>query len=334
MMFPKNVIANAPKIISDLRNFFPSEEGHFLIGPMAKIGWGTPTLISLALGVIIEIPPGDIAIVGVLKVALPTEDIGLIVLQVNFIGAIEPDKSRMWFFASLYDSHVLFITLDGEMGLLFAFGDDANFVVSVGGFHPRYNPPPLPFPNPHRISVDILNTSVARIRVDGYFAVTSNSVQFGAHAELYFGFSALNVDGQIGFDALVQFSPFHFIVEVSASLSVKVFGAGLFSLSISLSLEGPTPWRAHGSGSISILFFSVDVDIDTTWGESRNTTLPPVKLMPLFVGEFGKPENWRALPPKRTSSWSRCASFPRTKRPRCCIPSACCASRNGRCRWT
>lgn len=299
MMFPKNVIANAPKIISDLCNFFPSEEGHFLIGPMAKIGWGTPTLISLALGVIIEIPPGDIAIVGVLKVALPTEDIGLIVLQVNFIGAIEPDKSRMWFFASLYDSHVLFIKLDGEMGLLFAFGDDANFVVSVGGFHPRYNPPPLPFPNPHRISVDILNTSVARIWVDGYFAVTSNSVQFGAHAELYFGFSALNVDGQIGFDALVQFSPFHFIVEVSASLSVKVFGAGLFSLSISLSLEGPTPWRAHGSGSISILFFSVDVDIDTTWGESRNTTLPPVKLMPLFVGEFGKPENWRALPPEK-----------------------------------
>ena len=299
IMFPKGVIANAPKIISDLGNFFPSEEGHFLIGPMAKIGWGTPTLISLALGVIIEIPPGDIAIVGVLKVALPTEDIGLIVLQVNFIGAIEPDKARMWFFASLYDSRVLFITLDGDMGLLFAFGDDANFVVSLGGFHPRYNPPPLPFPNPRRISIDILNTPIARIRVDGYFAVTSNSVQFGAHAELYFGFSVLNVDGQIGFDALLQFSPFHFIVEVYASLSVNVFGAGLFSLSISLSLEGPTPWRAHGSGSITILFFSVDVDIDTTWGETRNTTLPPVKVMPLFVGEFSKPENWRALPPNK-----------------------------------
>jgi hypothetical protein len=299
IMFPKNVIANAPKILSDLGNFFPSEEGHFLIGPMVKIGWGTPTLVSLALGVIIEIPPGDIAIVGVLKVALPTEDIGLIVLQVNFIGAIEPDKARMWFFASLYDSHVLFITLDGDMGLLFAFGEDANFVVSVGGFHPRFSPPPLPFPNPHRISIDILNTSVARIRVDGYFAVTSNSVQFGAHAELYFGFSVLNVDGQIGFDALVQFSPFHFIVDVYASLSVNVFGAGLFSLSISLSLEGPTPWRAHGSGSITILFFSVDVDIDTTWGESRNTTLPPIKVMPLFVGEFSKAENWRALPPNK-----------------------------------
>ncbi|MFT3903903.1 MAG: hypothetical protein QM727_12070 [Niabella sp.] len=56
----------------------------------------------------------------------------------------------------------------------------------------------------------------------GYFAVTSNTVQFGARAELYFGFSACNIKGHIGFDALFQFSPFYFIVQVSASLSVKV----------------------------------------------------------------------------------------------------------------
>ena len=31
----------------DLRAFFPPQEGTFLIGPMAKLGWGTPTLISL-----------------------------------------------------------------------------------------------------------------------------------------------------------------------------------------------------------------------------------------------------------------------------------------------
>ena len=71
-MFPKDVIANAPRIISDLRAIFPPRKGKFLIGPMAKLGWGTPTLISLSLGIIIEIP-GNIAIVGVLQVALPTD---------------------------------------------------------------------------------------------------------------------------------------------------------------------------------------------------------------------------------------------------------------------
>ena len=47
------------------------------------------------------------------------------------------------------------------MGLLVAFGDDANFVLSVGGFHPRFSPPPLPFPGPRRISFSILSTPVS-----------------------------------------------------------------------------------------------------------------------------------------------------------------------------
>lgn len=67
IMFPQDVIANAPRLISDLRAIFPPQQGTFLIGPMAKIGWGEPTLISLSLGVIIEIPPGDAAILGILR---------------------------------------------------------------------------------------------------------------------------------------------------------------------------------------------------------------------------------------------------------------------------
>ena len=296
IMFPTNVVENAPRIISDLRNFFPIEQGKFLIGPMAKLGWGTPTLISISLGIIIEIP-GNIAILGILKIALPTEEAALIVLQINFIGAIEFDKERLWFFASMYDSRVLFITLEGEMGLLVGWGSESNFVSSVGGFHPAFNPPPLPFPNPVRISLNILNESWGRIRVMGYFAVTSNTAQFGARAELYFGVSAFNIDGHIGFDALFQFSPFYMIIQLSASLSVKVFGIGLFSVKVKMSLEGPSPWHAKGTGSISLLFWDIDVDFDFTWGEEKDTKLPPISVMPLLVAEYEKQENWKALVP-------------------------------------
>lgn len=297
IMFPQDVIANAPRIISDLRAIFPPQEGTFLVGPMAKLGWGEPTLISLALGIIIEIPPGDIAILGILKLALPAEDIAVLLLQVNFAGALEFDKKRFYFFASLFDSHILFITLEGEIGVLMAFGDDANFVVSVGGFHPQYNPPPLPFPSPRRVEVDIINESFARIRFDGYFAVTSNSVQFGAHADMYFGFSAFNVQGYAGLDALFQFSPFHFSVSISVSFSLNVFGFGVYGIGISLTLEGTTPWHACGTASLSFFFFSIDVGIDFTWGDSRNTMLPPVAVMPILSGEFGKRSNWKAVLP-------------------------------------
>jgi hypothetical protein len=297
VMFPRDIIANAPKIISDLKAFFPPEEGKFLIGPMVKLGWGTPTLVSLSMGIIIEIP-GNIAIVGVLQIALPTVDAALIKLQVNFIGAIEFDKKRIWFFASLFDSRVIFLTINGEMGLLVAFGNDANFVVSVGGFHPRFSPPPLPFPSPVRVAIDILNNPLARIRVEGYFAVTSNTAQFGARVEVFFGLSALNVQGHLGFDALFQFSPFYFIIEISASLSVKVFGVGLLSVDLHGSLEGPAPWHIEGHGSISLLFFDIDVDFAETWGENKKAELPPIMVLDLIRDELNKAENWRAFLPE------------------------------------
>ena len=297
IMFPTDIIANITRIISDLRSFFPPAKDRFLVGPMAKLGWGTPTLVSLTLGVIVEIPPGNIVILGVLKVALPDEDAALLVLQVNFIGAFEPTKQRLWFFASLYESRVIFITLDGEMGLLVAWGNDADFVVSVGGFHPQFTPPPLPFPAPKRIAISILNESFARIRVEGYFAVTSNSAQFGARVEIFFGVSDFNIEGHLGFDALFQFSPFYFIVSISTSLSVKVFGVGLFSVRFRGELEGTSPYHIEGEGSISILFFSIDVPFSHTWGDRVDTVLPPIEVMPLLETEFNKRDNWTAIVP-------------------------------------
>ena len=300
VMFPTDVVANAPRIISDLRNFFPPENGIFLIGPLAKLGWGTPTLVSLSLGIVFEIP-GNIAILGVLRVVLPDEKAPLIVLQVAFIGAIEFDKSRAWFFASIFESRVLFMTLEGEMGLLIGWGNDANFVISVGGFHPRFDPPPLPFPVPRRVAVNILNESWGRIRVECYFAVTSNTVQFGAKAELFFGFSAISISGHIAFDAMIQFSPFWFIVEISGSVSLKVFGIGLFSISLKFSLEGPSNWRAKGTGKLKLLFFSVSANFDESWGEKKDTTLPPIEVMPILEAEYNKTENWTASLPASSS---------------------------------
>jgi hypothetical protein len=297
VMFPEDVVANAPRIISDLRKFFPPQQDIFLVGPMAKIGWGTPTLLSAQLGVILEFPSVNITILGVIKVILPDEKADILRLQVNFIGRLEPSNKLLWFYAELFDSRVLFITLEGGFGLLVNWGDNANFVVSVGGFHPRYNPPPLPFPEPPRIAANILNESWAKVRIEGYFAVTSNSVQFGARAELYFGLSAFRIEGHLSFDALFQFNPFFFSFSLSFSLSVKVFGIGLWSVGFSGLLEGPTPWHIKGKGSISLLFFSISVPFEHTWGDKKDTKLDPIEVYPLLEKEFKALTNWEARIP-------------------------------------
>ena len=297
IVFPPDPVANAPRIISDLRTYFPPSEGTFLIGPMIKLGWGTPTLISVAFGIIIEIP-GNVAIVGVMKIVMPEENAPILVINVAFIGALEFDKSRLWFFAALFDSRILFMTLEGEMGLLMAFGHEPEFVLSVGGFHPAFNPPPLPFPVPRRIHIDVLRTPLARITVENYFAVTANTVQFGARSEMYYGVDDFNIHGTFTFDALFQFSPFHFIIEITFSVEMEVFGAGMFSIHLKLTLSGPAPWEARGTGTLSIdlWLFSIDisVDFDITWGEADNPKLEPIDAIPLLVTEFEKADNWRA----------------------------------------
>ena len=296
LMFPRDIIANAPRIISDLNSFFPPRQGTFLIGPMAKIGWGTPVLVQISLGIVLEIP-GNLVALGVVRVAIPNAAAPIILLQVSFVGALEFDKQRLFFFAALFQSRIGFLTIEGEMGLLVAFGNAANFVLTVGGFHPRFAPPPLPFPRPNPITVPLINSSAARVLAECYVAVTSNTVQFGGRLEVFFGFKSLNVQGQLSFDALFQFSPFHFTVDIATSVSVKVFGAGLFSVRIRGTIDGPAPWHIEGHGSISLLFWSIDVDFSKTWGERRNAVLPPIAVLPLFMGELAKADNWRAIVP-------------------------------------
>ena len=297
VMFPTDVVANAPRIISDLRAIFPPKEGTFLIGPMAKLGWGTPTLISLSLGIIVEIPPGNIAILGVLQAVLPDEDAAVILLRVNFVGTLDFEQELLAFDASLFESRIVFMTLEGDMAVRLKWGDNAGFLLSVGGFHPAFEPPPLSLPTLRRMSVSILDYDWAKIRIECYFAVTSNTVQFGAHAYLFFGVDGAEVSGEIAFDVLFQFSPFHFIAQISGSLNLKVAGLDLLSIGLRFALEGPSPYRAKGTGSVGFLFFSIDVDFDVTWGEPEDTSLPPAQAMPIFIGEIEKKENWTALPP-------------------------------------
>lgn len=294
IMFPQNVIANAPRIISDLKAIFPPYEGKFLIGPMAKLGWGTPTLISLSLGLIIEIP-GNFAILGVLKIALPEERIPLVQIQVLFVGTIDFDKKMLTFDASLYESFILTMTIEGDMAVRLKWGDNPDFLLSVGGFHPSYTPPPLALPTMRRLAINILNTDIARIRVECYSAITSNTVQFGARADIMFDLSVCSITGFISFDALFQFSPFYFIIEVAAGFSLKAGGIDLLSVRVRMSLEGPTPWRARGTGSVSILFFEISADFDVTWGEEKNTSLPDIAILQTFIDEVKKKELWSTV---------------------------------------
>ena len=134
--------------------------------------------------------------------------------------------------------------------------------------------------------------------METYFAVTSNTAQFGARLELYAKAGKFNVYGFLAFDVLFQFNPFHFIAEIGAMLALRVDSSSIASIKLSMSLEGPTPWHAKGTAKLSLFWFlTIKVRFDRTFGEVRNITLPDVAVLPLLREALSNRGNWQAQMP-------------------------------------
>ncbi|TDW97489.1 DUF6603 domain-containing protein [Dinghuibacter silviterrae] len=300
VLFPDNVIANIDKIISDLKQIFPVFEGHFIVGPMAELGWAD--IITLEIGILIEIPDPKIAILGVVKALLPTQDAPLLRIQVNFLGVIDFDNKYISFDASLYDSNLLVFTLTGDFAFRLSWGDNPYFLLSVGGFNPAFKDAPPDLQHMTRLGISLLNNSVVQLSVTCYFAVTSNTVQFGAKATLYAGCDAFNIYGYLGFDCLFQFDPFYFEVDIYAGLALRMGTSTIMGITVSGQLSGPTPWDIQGDASFTILFFTISVGFHETWGQSNQAgSKQKIDILGLLNQAIADNSNWKAILPSNNS---------------------------------
>lgn len=304
VMFPDDPIAEAPRIIADLNQFFPVAEGRYTFGLMGIIGWGTPTLIAVELGLIIQVPdPVQLAIIGVVRVQLPDKKAPIINLQANFIGAFDFEKGEMFFFAAIFESNLAQYRIEGEMYFALNWGSAPNFLFTVGGFHPAFKPPPLRgISGPlKRLTINLLPTDNPRLTIQAYFAVTSNTVQFGASVDFYFKVSKFKVVGYLYLDALFRFSPFYFIVEIGAGLSVMLGSSELLGIHLRGSLSGPTPWHIKGTASFKILFIKIKVRVSKRFGKTKKEILPPRPALPLLLEALRDTRNWEATLPPATA---------------------------------
>jgi hypothetical protein len=297
ILFPENPIANITRIISDLEAIFPIKKDQFFLGVMARITWNTPAILTVEAGLAIEFPnPVKIAILGVIRCILPDPDSAILRLNVAFAGIIDFEKKLLSFDASIFDSKILTITLEGDMALRVSWGDKPDFLVSVGGFHPSFTPAPhLELAPMRRMTVNVLSGN-PNLVLTAYFAITTNTIQFGAAIDFSFRIAGFGVYGHLGFDVLIQFSPFRFIASISASVEIKLGSSTLFAISLEFNLEGPSPWRAYGHGSFKILFIKIKVSFDKTWGEAKENSLPSTEVLPLLMTELNKDSNWAAKP--------------------------------------
>ena len=216
-LFPQDPIANAPQIINQLRTIFPFKAGGFVIGPMLELGWSTPSLVIARVGVLIE--ASQIVFVGQVIVQLPPlvdKSLALLRLEVDFAGGIVFDPLKIWFDGVLRDSRVVFISLTGQFAFRAIFGDKPTFLISAGGFHPKFTdiPPGIPAPF-QRVGAE-MSIGIVGMQFKGYFAVTSATVQGGCSMRVWADVGIASFEGGFEFDAII------YIVRSSASKSTSM----------------------------------------------------------------------------------------------------------------
>jgi hypothetical protein len=303
ILYPDDPVSTFDQILTEIDRVLPTAQGRFIVAPTARIGWGTPTLLTADVALVFELPdPIKLALIGVVRCFLPDTDSPLLRLQASFLGTVDFDTLQLAFDASLFDSKLLSFSLDGDMSARMQWGALLpNLLLTVGGFHPAYTPPPMNLPALRRITIDLLGGTNPRLRADVYFARTSNSFQLGAHVELYAAVSKFNIYGFVGFDALVQILPTHFDADVKAMLAVRIGDDPIMSVDVEFALSGPAPWHAKGKAHFDICWFlGFDVHFDKTWGDGATLPAGEIDVLPLLAAALGDAHNWNAPLPGNT----------------------------------
>lgn len=293
VLFYKDIVKNVDTVLANIDKYYPIKVGQMYFGFLGKIAWGT--ILKADLGLFIQAPdPVTIIVAGVVKVSISEKIEKLLVINACFLGGIQLDKG-FFFDASLYDSKIVGIELHGDMAIrIYWGGETKGFILSIGGFHPSYKPEAgFSLPDLKRVGLK-LNYSILKFSLDAYFAITSNTVQFGTNLNILIGWSKFGLTGYASFNALFQFNPFKFVVDVSAGLAVNVGGMKICSVDLSFELGGPAEWHAKGKASFWFLLVKISLHFDETWGKKQvASNRSRVDLLPRFTKEFDRKENWK-----------------------------------------
>jgi hypothetical protein len=301
VLFPDNPLARLPQLVHTLEQVFPPADGRYLFGPAAIIGWGAPTLLTLELALVLEVPaPVRLVVLGRLRALLPRKEAPVVRLNMDALGAVDFSRAEASLDAVLFDSRLMDYALSGQMALRLRWEAEPGFVLAVGGLNPRFNAPAaLQLPKLARITIDFTRRDNPRLRLSAYLALTSNTLQLGARAELYVAVSKLSLQGNLGFDVLVAFSPFGFVADLSGAVAVKWGHRTLLGVFLEASLAGPHPLVVNGKATVKVWIFSKSVDFDHTLGDADlPPPLPAADPLPDLAAALGDPRNWSAQLPE------------------------------------
>jgi uncharacterized protein DUF6603 len=254
-------------------------EGQKPIPPSTtKVQWIAPQAGSYWLAVGLEFTSFEIVTTKALLVAEFGQDFLLALLGTSTLQLPTPEESAETYayvelqIEAVFDPTKGFFGLSAELAPAsyvltaachltggFAFyiwfppSDHAGqFVVTLGGYHPAFDPPPY-FPKVPRLGFNWKVSSDVDITGSAYFALTTTCIMAGAGLSVVFHSGNLRAWFIAQADVLVSWRPFFFTAGISVSIGVSyrfsIFGIHKtlsVSLGASVDLWGPpTGGRVH-----------------------------------------------------------------------------------------
>ena len=108
ILFPVDPVNNAPALLATLQRAFPAQRGSWMFGPMLRITWGVPTLVTMDLALIVEWGVRDrLLVLGRIVALLPEPEHPLLRLRMDALGVFDFDQGSAAIDAVLVDSQLL-----------------------------------------------------------------------------------------------------------------------------------------------------------------------------------------------------------------------------------
>jgi hypothetical protein len=310
LLFPENPVADAPRIIPRLRTVFPIVIDTLTIGPVIELGWGTPTLVHLRVGLLWErenalggsdpARTSKIIVLGQLLVQVPAKELGvppIVRIVIDVLGWYDFDEEWLFFRARLRDSKIVGFALTGELVVSVESGEEPTMIVAAGGFHPLFVDVPRGVP----VTLDRMGFGFKlgklSLEIKLYYAVTPNAKHIGLLIDLKAKLGPVSIEGYLGFDALVDNETDRFVAQVRFGVALKFKGKSLCGVKVEMVLTGPDQWHAVGKGSFEILWWDVDFDFDERWGDPETLSTVTIPLRADVARQLEVPSNWSARVP-------------------------------------
>ncbi len=210
--------------LARLRDYFPAARGQFWFA--AGISFTSFALVDGVAVVAISIGDGfEISLLGLARMALPRPQFPLVSIELGLVARFSTREGVLWIQAQLTDNSWILnesVRLTGGFAFVMWFTgpNRGQFVLTLGGFHPRFKR--AGYPSVPRLGFhwDVDDDIV--VKGESYFALTSEALMAGGELSASADWGSAWAHVTFGANGIIYFDPFWLEVEVYARVSAGV----------------------------------------------------------------------------------------------------------------